>query len=736
MLDLADFVHPTELDAAIARIAADGPGLIVVAGLDPTGASEGDVLLPSGRATFLRVLMRELLLADPAAHAIVVCETRESLRIPRTLKARVTVMDGSQTHVPATQRIAMAAARRPALLVVDRLEPEILDQVLAAAHDGVKVLTQFDTMFSGADAVRALADSGAAPAMLEALRWVVAVQRVPALCPHCRATISPSPADQQELRLRFGALLDGMPPAYQRAVGCAQCGGRGYEGEVALFDIYRHGPPAEREALLPVSVYLLHLAAAGHLALEDVLGFHAAQLRRTSALLAASESALRSTNASLQRRLAELESAQRVLMQRTEALLSFQRMGEALLGAADLPTLAERVCGQARDLCGADRAILYYLRSDDRAEVLAFLGWNLERVTRGLPARDVCDPARDLTTQPAAFNGWPPGVAARAPDVEGAALRAGLRVPLVAQGRPVGAMIVHSTVLPSFPPGQIALLQTFAGQAALAIQRAGLIDELQAKIAALEAAQHDLAVKERMERELELARQVQLSFLPTEFPAVTGCRFAAHYEPARQVGGDFYDVIALGAGRVGLVIADVSDKGMPAALYMALSRSLLRAEAQREPSPAAVLSSVNRLLLDLGEPNMFVSVFYGVLEGRTFTYARAGHDRPLLLRDGAAHELAGSGTILGLLEDATANLSEEQLALEPGDRLILYTDGLTDVADEQGELYGPARFQDMLLARAGLPVDALCAQVFADLAAYRGAAEQYDDMTLLAVTLE
>jgi len=175
---------------------------------------------------------------------------------------------------------------------------------------------------------------------------------------------------------------------------------------------------------------------------------------------------------------------------------------------------------------------------------------------------------------------------------------------------------------------------------------------------------------------------------------------------------------------------------MPAALYMALSRSLIRAEAQRTGSPVEVLANVNRLLLDLGEPDMFVSVFYGVLAGRTFTYGRAGHDRPLLLRGGAAHELGGSGTILGLLEDAAANLTEERLELEPGDRLILFTDGLTDIADPRGELFGPARFQGVLLMHAALPVDVLCQQVFADLNAYRGAAEQYDDMTLLAVALE
>jgi serine phosphatase RsbU (regulator of sigma subunit) len=744
MLDLADFLHLPELDAAITRIAVDGSGLIVVAGLDPAVAPAGDSVLSSGRATFMRVLMRELLQADPQTHAIVVCESRGSIRIPRQLRHRVTLLDAESTHAPITQRLSMAAARQPALLVLERLEPETVLLAVEIARAGVKVLTQYETVFSGPDVVRALADAaiGATTDLstLDALHWVIAVQRVPALCANCSTEIAPSATEQQELRLRFGGLLDQFgaegQSIFRRAGGCAQCSGRGYEGEVALFDVYRHGLPEQRDLVLPMAAYALRLAAAGHLALDDVLSFHADQLRRTSARLAASETALRAANAALQRRLAELESAQRVLTQRTEALVSFQRMAEALLGAADLPALAEQVCRQARDLCAADRAILYYLRPDDQAEVLASLGWVPERVSRLLPAEDVCDPERDALTQPVVFNGWPPGVAARSPDVEGAALRAGLRVPLVVQGRPVGAMIVHSTVLTSFPPGQVALLQTFASHAALAIQRAGLIEELQAKIAALEEAQHELAVKERMERELELARQVQQSFLPTAFPAVPGCRFAAHNEPARQVGGDFYDVIALGEGRVGLVIADVSDKGMPAALYMALSRSLIRAEAQRTGSPAAVLANVNRLLLDLGEPDMFVSVFYGVLAGRTLTYGRAGHDRPLLLRGGAAHELGGSGTILGLLEDAAANLTEERLELEPGDRLILFTDGLTDIADPHGELFGPVRFQEMLLAHAALPVDVLCRQVFADLDAYRSGAEQYDDMTLLAVALE
>src|SRR5689334_9682028 len=120
---------------------------------------------------------------------------------------------------------------------------------------------------------------------------------------------------------------------------------------------------------------------------------------------------------------------------------------------------------------------------------------------------------------------------------------------------------------------------------------------------------------------------------------------------------------------------------MPAALYMALTRSLLYAEARRERSPRAVLLNVNRLLRELGEPHMFVTVFYGVIAlcSRRLTYARAGHDYPLLLRDGASMALGGRGTVLGMLEMNDLALSEEQIDLAPGDRLVLYTDGLTDI---------------------------------------------------------
>jgi sigma-B regulation protein RsbU (phosphoserine phosphatase) len=295
------------------------------------------------------------------------------------------------------------------------------------------------------------------------------------------------------------------------------------------------------------------------------------------------------------------------------------------------------------------------------------------------------DAAADPTARP--YYQWPPGIVDRGRDIEGVELRAGLWVPLVAQGENVGLMVVHSTRRKAFEVSEMAMLEAFAGHAALAVQRTRLVEELEGKIAELEAAQAELRVKERMEAELALAREVQQSLLPRTFPLLPGFRFAAHNEPARQVGGDFYDVFVLDEGRFGLVVADVSDKGMPAALYMALSRSLLLAEARRpqgasgsEASPALVLAQVNRLLRELAEPDMFVSMFYGVVDvaTRRMRYARAGHDRPILLRAGQSVELGGRGALLGVFGPDELLLTEEELALRPGDRLALFTDGLTD----------------------------------------------------------
>jgi serine phosphatase RsbU (regulator of sigma subunit) len=409
-----------------------------------------------------------------------------------------------------------------------------------------------------------------------------------------------------------------------------------------------------------------------------------------------------------------------------------------------LNKLALRVCRHIHDLCGADRVVLYLARPEDRAEILAVHGWDSALVHRQLDVRSAfaasgAEPANGA--EPRRFARLPPGVEQH--DAHGVPVQTGLCVPLVAQQERVGWMVVHTTRGRAFAPGEVSLLQTYANQAAIAIQRAGLVESLWLKIEQLKAAQEGLAHKERLLRELELARQVQQSVLPRTFPRVPGYTFAALNEPARQVGGDLYDVILLDQGHFGLAVADVSDKGMPAAVYMALTRSLLLAEARRDLSPRSVLGNVNRLLIELGAPgpggtSAFVSVFYGVVEAATrrLIYARAGHDRPLLLRGEGVLSLQGEGIVLGILGADQLCLSEEQIVLEPEDRLVLYTDGLTDVVAPDDRMYSLDEFRALLKTCATASAGELCRLVFEQLAEFRGVAEQSDDMTMLVMQVK
>jgi serine phosphatase RsbU (regulator of sigma subunit) len=737
VLELRHFIHVPQLDPLIDDLVTDGPGLSLVAGLNPRLESvpSDDGFLPSGRSTVFRILMNRILHANPSMQAVAITSDRNAVRVSRRYGRRVQVW---VVRPPDTYeaRISTALGRRPDLLIVDRLDAEIAPLVVDAAHNGYRVLSQLDTVFRGADVCHHLCDLGVPEERLGSLAWVVTVQRLSMLCPDCKQPVLPDLDRLTHLCHRYPALEELVRSAtFLDAPGCQRCDNTGRKGTVMAFDVYRAGAGAVPESLLPLSEYVLRLAARGFVSLGDVLGLDTDQLRRTYSLLAAGDRALGEANAALRRKITELEVANRVLQRRTEALVSLQGMGQALISSTDLNELSARVCRYAGELCGADRTILYLKTTDDEAEVLAVSGWSPSLVHRRLQGDLVFRTTDATTAEPASYLRCPPGAVL---DPASPSLRAGLRVPLLAQDRQVGLMVVQSTQKRSFAPGEVALLQTFANQAALSIQRAGLIDQLWNKIAQLEAAQVELVQKERLERELELARQVQQSVLPRVFPQVPGYAFAARNEPARQVGGDFYDVVALDAGHVGLVIADVSDKGMPAALYMALTRSLILAEARRELSPPAVLSTVNDLLLQLGQPNMFVTVFYGVLDTgkRRLTYARAGHDRPLLLRDGEVQSLGGEGMCMGVLADARFYISEQDVSLFPGDRLVMYTDGLTDVLDPAGELYGRERFESLLLRCADRAPEDLCTAVLAELAAYRGGAEQYDDMTVLVVGVE
>lgn len=260
--------------------------------------------------------------------------------------------------------------------------------------------------------------------------------------------------------------------------------------------------------------------------------------------------------------------------------------------------------------------------------------------------------------------------------------------------------------------------------------------QLQLAYDELKAAQAQLVEKERLERELEVAREIQMSMLPAELPQIETFDFGARIFPASAVGGDFYDVIDLGAGSLGITVGDVTGHGVPAALLMALTATLIRAEAPRSPTPAAVLQAVNRALIEANRTGHFVTALYGVLSSssREFQFARAGHSLPMVVgADGTLQELPlGVGQPLGLFEDML--LDEGRTDLSPGSTMLIYTDGVTEAVDDTGEFFEEERLLQTVQSHRGTGSDGLCEAIWHAVQEYQGAVPREDDVTVLAVT--
>ena len=251
----------------------------------------------------------------------------------------------------------------------------------------------------------------------------------------------------------------------------------------------------------------------------------------------------------------------------------------------------------------------------------------------------------------------------------------------------------------------------------------------------LRAAQADLIIKERLERELEVARQIQEDILPRELPVYSGFDFGAKMIPARAVGGDFFDFIPLSEHRTGIVIGDVSDKGVPAAIFMALTRSLVRAEATRTGNPRLVLERVNRLLSEMSKAAMFVTILYGILdcENRVFHYARAGHEIPIFVNaDGQESMLPQNpGQPVALFEELL--LDEQTVELPPKTMLLMYTDGMTDATDPEESFFGLNRLRVLAGSSLGSSAQELVENILYEIKAHQGDSPQYDDMTLITI---
>ncbi|UCH89592.1 MAG: SpoIIE family protein phosphatase [Thermoplasmata archaeon] len=250
--------------------------------------------------------------------------------------------------------------------------------------------------------------------------------------------------------------------------------------------------------------------------------------------------------------------------------------------------------------------------------------------------------------------------------------------------------------------------------------------------------QHTTAEKERLMKEMDIAQKIQQSILPEHVPDIEGIELAAFNQSAKEIGGDFYDFIHISEDKWGLAIADVSGKGMPAALFMALSRTLVRANTVQDPTAARAITSANKLICEDSKASMFVTLFYAIFDSkkRILTYVNAGHNPPLVLRKDTSEIvlLKAKGIALGVVE--SIELEEVEVELSSGDIVVLFTDGVTEALNDKGAQYGEKRLKDLLASNRKLTPQKIVDKIKADVKEFTRGEPQADDITMIILKVK
>lgn len=414
-------------------------------------------------------------------------------------------------------------------------------------------------------------------------------------------------------------------------------------------------------------------------------------------------------------------------LQEQAMLLNFTNQ---LLSRLNLDDLINFLVDEVRALLGVDAAALL-LPDEEDAGYLRFRatsGWRHDPAIAGwrVPADNRSSSGRAMLTQkPVVLDnvGSPEAATWMADWLPNEEFRSAGIVPLMADGRSVGALVVDTRQQRRLEESDVRLLQLMANQAALALEKERLHrEEIQ---------------RQRLEEELSVARQIQLSMLPPHCPQVDGWEFAAYYEAARQVGGDFYDFFEVtavpGDEQLGVVVADVADKGVPAALFMALSRTTIRSVASGERTPAQVLELANELILKDSQADLFLTALYATVDLRSgrLVYCNAGHHPPLWYRanEDRIESLASGGIALGVVNDI--RLDNVQVSMSPGDALVFYTDGVTEAMDMQFEEFGLSRLKDAIARREDDSAQAFVDSIVRAVNTHSGEASRWDDLTMI-----
>ncbi|MEW5957672.1 MAG: SpoIIE family protein phosphatase [Chloroflexota bacterium] len=428
----------------------------------------------------------------------------------------------------------------------------------------------------------------------------------------------------------------------------------------------------------------------------------------------ANQAAIAIENARLYRLAQEEAQINDALLKVAETIQGFSNLGQVLAEVTRIPPL----------IAGLDRCAIWLRQVDTNlfeAEAafgfdpvaLAFLNQypvSAESVVAVDRLNQTHAPI--IITEAAGDDRLPPGM------VQGLKLQTLVLLPIVAHNEMLGLMLVTFTDPAAIHQESVRLITGVAHQAAVAIESKYLYEQK--------------AEQERMAHELELARDIQVTFIPGRLPAPPGWDIAACWQSAQEVSGDFYDIIEVTPHQLGIVMADVAGKGMPAALYMVQTRSLVRAIAPGQTDPRTVLRRANQLLIPDTRRGMFVSLFYAILNMQTgsLAYANAGHNLPLLVRaNGKIEPLQARGLVLGVRPEIEPQLGRSRL--NPGDGVVFYTDGVTEVFDAAGDIFGEERLKLLLQRHWTQPPQTLVELIRQHVDDFSATALPYDDFTLL-----
>jgi sigma-B regulation protein RsbU (phosphoserine phosphatase) len=301
--------------------------------------------------------------------------------------------------------------------------------------------------------------------------------------------------------------------------------------------------------------------------------------------------------------------------------------------------------------------------------------------------------------------------------------RSELAVPLIYKDKAIGVLDLEHTRRGFFTDDHRRTIMTLAAQVAIAIENARLYEEIARQ-------------ERRLERDLALARELQMRLLPQTLPKLAHLDLAAKFTPARAIGGDLYDFIPYSLSRLGIVIGDVSGKGAPAAIYAALVSGILRSHAPIEPGPAEMLSAVNLSLAERRIEAQFVSLIYAVWddEHRTLLVANSGLPRPIHVHDGKNSAVDATGLPLGLFDDA--DYDEFRFKMKPGDMFVFFSDGILDARNRKGELFGRGRVEKIVAECAGRSAACVVDSLFKAAAEHSAGVETFDDQTVVAIQVK